>query len=157
MIIFFILNVILMIILSYYSPSVPELFLISIMILIYKKNINRKYLTIYVLLGGYFTDVFYFANYPIYTLSYYLIYLISIKYIRDFIIYDFFNLFRIMFVFIFVEKIIFMLFTLAVGLKVVIYKGFLSSMFEMLSALVFLFIYFKLNSFIERKKNSILY
>jgi len=146
-----------MIILSYYSPSVPELFLISIMILIYKKNINRKYLTIYVLLGGYFTDVFYFANYPIYTLSYYLIYLISIKYIRDFIIYDFFNLFRIMFVFIFVEKIIFMLFTLAVGLKVVIYKGFLSSMFEMLSALVFLFIYFKLNSFIERKKNSILY
>jgi len=146
-----------MIVLSYYSQSVPELFLISIMLLVYKKNINKRYLTIYVLLGGYFTDVFYFANYPIYTLSYYIIYLISFKYIRDFIVYDFLNLFRILFVFIFVEKIIFMIFTLVVGLKIVIYKGFISSLFEMLSALIFLFIYFKIDSFIERKKNSILY
>ena len=157
MIVYFFLNIIIMIVLSYFSKSVPELFLISIVFLAYKKDVNSKYLMFFVLLGGYFSDVFYFANYPIYTLSYYIIYLIVFNYIREFVVFNFFNISIIVFGFIFVEKMVFILFSLSIGLKIIIDRGIFSIIFEILSTLLFLFIYYKFNNFMEGRKKSPVY
>jgi len=157
MIIYFIFNTIVMIILSYYSKSVPELFLISIILLAYKKDINKNYLKVYVLFAGYFNDVFYYTNYPIYTLTYFIIYLIVFHKVKDFIIFDFFNLLRITFIFIFMEKLLFIFFNLSTSLNIIIHRDIASSVFEILSTIFFLFIYYKLNNFIKEKKIYIIY
>lgn len=146
-----------MIVLSYYSKSVPELFLLSIILLSYKKNINKNYFRVYVLIAGYFTDVFYYANYPVYTFSYFLIYLILFYKIKEYIVFDFINLLRITFIFIFMEKLIFILFNLSIGSNIVINRDIGSFIFEIISTIFFLYIYYRINNFIKEKKVHIIY
>lgn len=146
-----------MIILSYYSKSVPELFLLSIILLAYKKNINKNYFRIYVLISGFFTDVFYYANYPVYTFTYFIIYLIVFYKIKEYIVFDFINLIRITFIFIFMEKMIFILFNLSIDSNIIIHRDIGSSVFELISTIFFLYAYYRINNFIKEKKIHIIY
>jgi rod shape-determining protein MreD len=141
-----------MIILSYFSKSVPELFLITTILLSYKKGINQSNLRFYVLFSGYVSDVFYFTNYPIYTFSYFVMYLIVFNKLKDFIVFDFFNLFRITFIFLFMEKLFFSFLNLSLGLNMTLYRDITSFLFEIFSTILFLYIYYKINGVVKDNK-----
>ncbi len=104
MIIISILSVIIMIMFSYFSNAIPELLLITLIILSYKKHISSNKIRLYSLLTGYISDVLFYSDYPIHTLTYFIIALIINSNLRKFTILNKINFFRVTLMFIFSQK-----------------------------------------------------
>jgi len=149
MIVYSALNIIIMTVFSYYSKAVPELFLVSVILLAYKKNINKNYLKIYALLGGYFSDVFYFSEYPVHTLLYFIIFMIVFYKLKDFIFFNFSNLLKIFTIVFLLEKFSLMTFDYLLNTKSG-FEGF-KLLSEFFFSSLFLFFYYKI--FIKFKFN----
>jgi len=151
MIVFLVINIVFMILLSYYSDSVPELFLISLILLAYKTKINKNHLKLYALLSGYFCDVFYFSEYPVHTLTYFVVFLIVYYKIKNFIILNYVNFLEILFLALLLERLIFLFLNLTLNLNIKIISGFYSFLFEVISVVFFSYFYYRIFLRTEKK------
>ncbi len=106
MILIFFTSFFLLIILSYFLEIIPQLFLINIIFLGF---VNSKSISIrlFVLLIGFLADLFFFSNYYIYTLYYFLIYLIVNHILRTYFILEYHNLSIFLIIFITLQKVFF--------------------------------------------------
>ncbi len=106
MIIIFLTSFLLLIVLSYFFEIIPQLFLINV---IFIGFINSKSITIrlFVLLIGFLSDLFFFSNYYIYTLYYFLVYLIIHHALKTYFILEYHNLTVFLIIFITLQKVFF--------------------------------------------------
>lgn len=106
MILIFLTSFLLLIVLSYFFEVIPQLFLINI---IFIGFINSKSITIrlFVLLIGFLSDLFFFSNYYIYTLYYFLVYLIIQHVLKTYFILEYHNLTIFLIIFITLQKVFF--------------------------------------------------